>query len=502
MLWSEPMIRAQPHLEPEPLDPRVWRIASVVLLGPLMTALDATVVSLSLARLGQELRSPLATIQWVTSGYLLAMALMLPLCGWLVDRIGAKRVYLLCFTGFTLASLLCGWAASASALIAWRILQGMAGGLLVPMAQMVTVREAGPHVARVMGIMVMPILLGPICGPVLAGFLLQHASWRWIFFINLPVGVLAILAAVSLLPRDAPQKRPRPFDLAGFLLLSPGLVLLLHGLERMGSGHGDGKTVAVELVVALLLLGGFLRHGRRYGAAALVDLELFRSHGFSAAATTQFLANAINYGGQFLLPLYLLVVCRTSPSRAGVLLIPGGLGMLCSMPFVGRLTEKYGSKHVSAGGALLALIGTLPFAWPAFASVPAWTLGLAFFLRGAGLGTIGIPSIAVAYSGIPREAIPMATTTLNIVQRLGGPVAITALAIFLHMRMAALRPSGGPLAAHAFSTVFVLLAILHTGALVAALRLPAQSEAGRSAAAPSAPNLSGSFPVTQETSCH
>ncbi len=221
-----------------PLDPRVWRIACVVLLGPLMTALDSTVVNVSLARLGQDLGVPLTTIQWVTSGYLLALALMLPLCGWLVDRIGAKRVYLASFTAFTLASMLCGWAGSARTLIGFRILQGMAGGLLVPMAQLVTAREAGPHVARVMGYMVMPVLLGAIGGPVLAGFILQHASWRWIFFLNLPVGLLATTLAAWLLPGDQAETRPRPFDLAGFALLSPALVLLLHSLERLSVGRG------------------------------------------------------------------------------------------------------------------------------------------------------------------------------------------------------------------------------------------------------------------------
>jgi MFS family permease len=162
----------------------------------------------------------------VTSGYLLALALMLPLSGWLVDRLGAKRVYLGCFAAFTVASMLCGLATSAAALIGFRVLQGMVGGLLVPMAQMMTAKFAGRHIARVMGIMVVPVLIGPIAGPVLAGAILQHASWRWIFFINLPVGLLAILLAMWILPRDAGEARRGGFDFIGFALLPPGLVLL------------------------------------------------------------------------------------------------------------------------------------------------------------------------------------------------------------------------------------------------------------------------------------
>jgi len=191
------------------IDPMVWKISAVVVLGPLMTSLDATAVNLSLSTLITELRTPLTQIQWVTTGYLLALTLTLPLSGWLVDHFGIKRVYLGCFTLFTLASLLCGTAQSASALIAFRVLQGMAGGLLAPMAQMTTARVAGRYMARVMGLMSIPVLVGPIFGPVLAGAILQHASWRWIFLINLPIGVLAITLATRILPADDHETRRR-----------------------------------------------------------------------------------------------------------------------------------------------------------------------------------------------------------------------------------------------------------------------------------------------------
>src|SRR6202046_3195684 len=266
------------------IDPMVWRIAGVILLGPLMTSLDATVVNVSLSTLSGELHTPLTTIQWVTSGYLLALALMLPLSGWLVDRIGAKRVYLCCFTLFTITSLLCGLATSATALIVFRALQGMAGGLLAPMAQMMTARIAGRHVARVMGFMVMPVLIGPILGPVLAGGILQHASWRWIFFINLPIGIFATALALWILPRDDNETQSRTFDLKGFLLLSPGLVFLLHSLESLSSERASRHFSEIELCAAVLLLLLFVWHATRYGRSALIDIHLFRSRTFSAAA--------------------------------------------------------------------------------------------------------------------------------------------------------------------------------------------------------------------------
>jgi len=467
-----------------PIDPLVWRIAGVVLFGPLMTSLDSTIVNVSLSKLGQQLHASLAVIQWVTSGYLLALALMLPLSGWLVDRIGAKRVYLGCFTAFTAASMFCGFATSAAALIGFRVLQGMAGGLLAPMAQMMTARAAGRHVARVMGFMVMPVMLGPIFGPALAGVILQHASWRWIFFINLPIGIFATLRAVWVLPNDARETNPRAFDLVGFLLLSPGLVFLLHSLEQLSSNSAAKHLNQLELLAAIGLVTAFLVHGARRGPAALIDVHLFRRPSFSAAALTQFLSNAVVFGGQMLLPLYLLMARNVSPTRAGALLAPAGLGMLCSYPMMGPLTERFGSRRVSSSGALIALLGTLPFALCSAPGLSTWATCLALFVRGVGLGSITLPSIAAAYAAIPKETIPVATTAINIVQRFGGPVATTGLAIFLHSRMHGdsqnlLLPfAGTQLDASAFAAAFWLLCAVHAFCVIAALRLPSRPEEG------------------------
>ena len=183
-----------------------------MILGAFLSPLDATVVNVSLPTLAVELRSSLSTIQWGMSGYLLALALMLPLNGWLVDRIGAKRLYLWYFATFTLSSALCGAAWSAESLVVFRVLQGMSGGLLAPMAQMMLARAAGKHMARVMGYAALPILLGPILGPVLAGTILQHASWRWLFLVNVPVCLAGIVLAALFLPDDSGERRVRAFS--------------------------------------------------------------------------------------------------------------------------------------------------------------------------------------------------------------------------------------------------------------------------------------------------
>src|ERR1700735_339726 len=193
-----PPMRSSPHLPntKNRLDPLVWKITAVAVLGSLMGQVDATVVNVSLSSLALDLHSSLTTIQWVTSGYLLALALLLPLNGWLVGQLGAKSLYLWCFPIFTLSSALCGLAWSANSLIGFRVLQGMSGGLMAPLEPMLKARAAGRPPARVFGSPAVPILLGPLLGPVLAGAILQHASWRWLFLANIPVGLLGIGLAI------------------------------------------------------------------------------------------------------------------------------------------------------------------------------------------------------------------------------------------------------------------------------------------------------------------
>jgi len=296
----------------ERLDASVWKICSVAILGSFLAQMDATVVNVSLSSLATELHTSLTVIQWVTSGYLLALALMLPLNGWLVDRIGAKSLYLWCFSTFTLSSMLCGFAWSAHALIGFRVLQGMSGGLLAPMAQMMVARAAGKHMARVMGYAALPIMLGPILGPVIAGVILQHATWRWLFFVNVPVGVVAIVLAAVFLPDDREETQRRDLDVARLLLLSPGLVLFLYG-----SDHLKERLGVTTMAAGLILLIAFLITALRKEDRALIDLRLFRGKVFPVSAQTQFLSNGIMFSAQMLIPYYLLRACRRTPSAAG-----------------------------------------------------------------------------------------------------------------------------------------------------------------------------------------
>jgi len=440
------------------LPPGTWKIVTVAAIGSFMAQLDATIVNVSLATLASELHASLSLIQWVMSGYLLALALTLPLSGWLVDRIGAKSVYIWCFSAFTLSSILCGLAWSAYALIAFRIVQGMAGGLLAPMAQLMVARAAGRQLPRVAAVMTMPILLAPLLGPVTAGAILHIASWRWLFLMNLPVGMVAMLLAIKFLPEDRAQARPRTLDLRGLALLSPGLALFLYSMDHITAPIGAAACAAATTLLAL-----YYRSARRNGDAALIDLRLFRSRVFTASVTAMFLMNGIAYAGQMLIPIYLVQACGLSPSRSGLLLVPLGLGAMCLYPFMGRLTGRFGIRKLTNFGALLSLAGTLPLVFLAAHGLQLAILVASLFLRGIGGSAVGIPAMSAGYAAVARQDLPMATTAMNIVQRLGGPTCTTLSAAVLAWSVSA---SG------TFVTAFTVLCALHALLFFATLRLP------------------------------
>jgi EmrB/QacA subfamily drug resistance transporter len=456
-------------LEPERLDRRVWRIVWVAILGSLLAQLDATVINVSLSSLAGELHSSLSVIQWVTSGYLLALALALPLNAWLVERVGAKKLYLVCFFGFTLTSGLCALSWSAGSLIAFRVLQGISGGLMAPMAQLMVARAAGKQMVRVIGYAAIPVLLGPVLGPVIAGAILQHASWHWLFLVNLPVGVLAIILAFLFLPDDDQVRvTARKLDLLGLALLSPGLVLFLYG-----SDHLEDETGITAILLSVILLVSFVFKALKDREGALIDLQLFGGRVFSASAVTQFAGNGLSFAGQMLIPIYLIRVAGESPSVAGWLMAPLGLGMMCTYPWMGQLTKRFGIRGTSAGGATVALLGTLPFLYLSSHHLDVAILLVTLFIRGVGLSAVGVPSISAAYAAVPKEQLPMATTSLNIVQRLGGPTLTTLCATFLGWQLAVHSPSN---VTTAFTISFALLCSLHAVLILATLRLPLRLE--------------------------
>ncbi len=243
------------------LSPELRRISTIVVLGSIMSILDTTIVAVALPTLAKDFHVPVTTIQWVVTGYLLALALVTPVTGWAVDRFGAKAVWMTSTALFILGSSLCGLAWSANSLIFFRVLQGIGGGMLLPVGQSLLARAAGPQrMGRVMSIIGVPMVMGPIMGPVIGGLIVSNYSWRWIFYINVPIGLVTLVLSSRWLPKfDTEERYPSAFDTLGFCLLSPGLAALLYSLSEVGTtGSLSSPSVVVSFVLGIALMLGFV----------------------------------------------------------------------------------------------------------------------------------------------------------------------------------------------------------------------------------------------------
>jgi EmrB/QacA subfamily drug resistance transporter len=459
-----------------------------VVLGSIMTILDATIVNVALPTLGREFGTSISTIQWVPTIYLLAFASVIPLTGWASERFGAKRVWLTSLSAFMLGSLLCGLSGSVPELLASRVLQGLGAGMIMPVGQAILAQAAGPaRTGRVMSIVGVPLLLGPIAGPVIGGVIVGSASWRWIFFVNLPVGAVALALAVWLLA-GVPARRRVPLDTLGLVLLSGGITVLLYGLGRIGSGGAShGALPLAAIVTGLALVASFCIHVLRT-PHPLIDIRLFARRGFSAAALTNLMLGMALFGVALLLPLYFEIVRGRTPLQTGLLLIPQGLGAALAMPVAGSLTDRIGARPVVTIGVGLAAAGTAAYT-QITALTPYWYLAGALLLIGAGLGATIMPSMAAAFQTVGRAAIPSATSAISTIQRLAASLGTALLAVTLQRAMtaglpgfrggvaqagalAASRPGTLPVLAHAFGVTFWLALALTVAAVVPALLLP------------------------------
>ena len=408
------------------LDRGVLLIASVVVLGAIMSILDVTVVNVAIQTLAKEFDAPLSTIQWVATGYTLALATVIPLTGWAADRFGTKRLYMTSIFLFVVGSMLSGLAWSSESLIFFRVLQGFGGGMIMPLGMTILTRAAGPQrVGRVMAIIGVPMLLGPIIGPILGGYLVDAASWRWIFFINLPIGIAALIASQRILARDVPQPAHR-LDWQGLALLSPGLALFIYGLAQTSGAGGFGRwQVIVPGLIGIAMVTGFVFHGLRT-SDALIDLRLFTNRVFAASSVTLVLVIISVFGGMLLLPLYLQVVRGESAMDTGLLLAPQGLGAMIAMPIAGLLTDKTGVGRIVPFGLVVVGLSFLALTQLA-ADTSYWVFGAALFVMGVGMGFTMMPTFSGAMQTLRRAAIARASTTLNIEQQVGASIGTAVL---------------------------------------------------------------------------
>jgi EmrB/QacA subfamily drug resistance transporter len=416
------------------IDPHVRRLALVVVIGSIMSILDTTIVNVAIATLARDFRAPISTVQWVSTGYLLALAAVIPLTGWAVEHFGAKRMWIVSLGVFLLGSALSGAAWSVQSLIVFRVLQGLGGGMIMPIGQSIVATAAGPRrMGRVMSLLGVPMLLGPILGPVIGGLILDSVSWRWIFYVNIPIGIVAIVLALRFLPEHRRSGEAHPLDAIGFVLLSPGLAAMVYGLAQ--AGQGSAVSVVLPIVLGALLVTAFVLRSLRSRIPPLIDVRLFANRSFSAASATTFLFGAALFGGMLLLPLYYQVVRGQSALAAGLLMAPQGIGAALVMPLAGRLTDTYGARRIVPGGLVVACIGT--FVYTQLGAHTSYALlAVSLFVRGIGFGFVFMPVISAAYETLSHEQVPRASTAVNIVQRVGGSVGTALVAVVLEHQIA------------------------------------------------------------------
>ncbi|OLF17344.1 DHA2 family efflux MFS transporter permease subunit [Actinophytocola xanthii] len=449
-----------------PLDRKLLGVALIVALGAVTAIIDMTIVGVALHTLSDSFDVGLSTIQWVTTSYILAAAMVVPLTGWATDFFGARRLWLASVVIFSAGSLLAGLAWSVPSLIAFRVLQGIGAGLIGPVGTSIVARTAGrERMGRAMSVVGVPLVLGPVLGPVIGGILVDAASWRWIFLVNLPVGLVAFALAWFVFDRDPAPERGGGVDTAGFLLLCPGVTLLVYGIVTISS---VADLASVDFLLpggaGAVLLAAFVRHALAT-EKPLLDLRLFGNRTFTAAAGIQFLMNATLSGSMMLFPLYYQIVRGESPLVAGLLLVPQGLGVAMTMPIAGRLVDRGRQAPLVLSGIPLLVVGFLSFT-QAGPDASYLRLGLSLWIIGVGAGCTIMPAMTAAYRALSPMKIPHATATFSIVQEIGASSAVALFVVVLDTRLR-LAPDPAP----AFDLVFWLPLTLTVLGLLPALLL-------------------------------
>jgi EmrB/QacA subfamily drug resistance transporter len=418
---------------PDKLDAGLLRISGVCLLATIMAILDITVVSVAQRTFIAEFSSTQAIVAWTMTGYTLALATVIPIAGWAADRFGTKRLFMGTVLAFTLGSMLCAVAPDILSLIMFRIVQGVGGGMLLPLGFMIMTREAGPaRLGRLMSILSIPMLLAPIAGPIVGGWLIDTSSWRWIFLINLPIGLITIMLAAIVFPTDQPA-RSETFDAVGVLLLSPGLATFLFAVSSIPRcGTVADRRVLVPALIGLALIAGFVVHALRRPDHPLIDLRLFKNRVLTQANVTMVVFAGAFFGAGLLVPSYFQQVLHQTPMQAGVHMIPQGLGAMLTMRMAGPFVDRRGPGKIVLVGIALIVIGLGGFAYGVArqaAYQPTLLVGLA--IMGLGMGCTMMPLSVASVQALAPHQIARGTTLMSVSHQVGGSMGTALMSMVL-----------------------------------------------------------------------
>lgn len=456
----------------EKIDPQVLKTALILMVGVLAVIFDTTIVSVALHTLAARLHTSVSAIQWVTTGYLLALGIAVPLSSWGLQRFGGKRLWMFSLAVFLAGSVGSSVAWNVGSLIGWRVLQGIGGGLMLPvMTTLIMQAAGGKALGRIVTYVALPALLGPILGPLVGGLILTHLSWRFMFWVNVPFCAIGLLLAARYMTDDTPATpaaRPR-LDITGLLLLAPGVSAILLGLADAGTAAGfRHPDVIIPLAAGVALVAAFTGHAlRRPGP--LVDVRLLARRSVASSSAALFFSGFSLYGAMLLMPLYYQEVRGVTALTAGILLVPQGVGSVLSRTVAGGLLDKVGPRIIAVLGFVVVTGATIPFALagphPSEGALAIWLV-----VRGFGLGAVTMPVMMAAYIGLGQQEIPHSSVLTRTMQQIGGSFGTAVLAVILATSATAHR---GDLAAAfgdafwwstGFSALAVLLALWLPGA--------------------------------------
>jgi EmrB/QacA subfamily drug resistance transporter len=414
-----------------------WRVAAVVSIGLFMAILDNTIVSVTLPQMQKAFHTDFETITWVATAYFLAQAAVIPIVGYLSDRIGSKLVFLTALSLFTAGSALCALAPTKEALFAFRIFQGIGGGALLPMAFAIIFRIFPPNErALATSVLSIPVMMAPAFGPTIGGFLSTDFSWNAIFTINIPIGVVALVLALLVLPgRKAESEQQagptggKRFDMAGLLLSMVGFTALVYGITEAGSKGWGNSTVLTSMLVGVLVLVVFIVVELR-GSDPVIDLRLFTNYTFTISNIVMWVVAAVLFGSVFLLPLFFENIQGDTALTAGELLISQGLAMGVGMLVSGTLYNRVGPRILAAIGLVLVVVGTYSLT-QLDVNTTGQSLQIWLILRGLGLGFTNPPLQTLAMSSISNRAMAKASSLVSVTRMVASAIGVASLTTYL-----------------------------------------------------------------------
>lgn len=412
-------------------------IALTVIAGTVMIGIDMTIVNIAIPQLSQDTGAPLPVIQWVVTGYTLALAAAVPATAWAISRFGARQVFLVPLGLFTVGSALVAASWNVESLIVFRILQGLGGGFVLPAAMTIVLSStAQAERGRVMAILGLPVLVGPVLGPVLGGVLLDTLSWRWMFLINVPIGLLAIALGLRNFPRIPAGPVPR-LDVRGLLLLPPAMVLLV-----LGTSFAENSLLVwmlLSLGAGLLVVALFVWHALR-SEAPLLDIRLLGRRLTGAGTIILFLFSSGYTAAMILVPLYWQIVRGESATTTGLFLAPAGLAAGIAVQISGRLIDRLPPVRVIGTGLVVATVATIALVFLLSVDTPTWQLVVLWTVIALGAGFTIMPTTTVATRTLEDSAIPSGSTIMSLISQVSGAICVAAVSVMLATQLSVRLP--------------------------------------------------------------